>query len=49
VREVAMAYLRGIRHLADSGGDLHKVRSVASLFLSRVDTLIDKRLEDHRR
>ncbi|MEY4598111.1 MAG: hypothetical protein RLZZ445_908 [Pseudomonadota bacterium] len=45
VREVAMAYLRGIRHLADSGGDLHKVRSVASLFLSRVDTLIDKRLE----
>lgn len=45
VREVALAYLRGIQRLADSGGELGKVRSVASLFLSRVDTLIDKRLE----
>jgi len=45
VREVALAYLRGIQRLADSGGDVRKVRSVASLFLSRVDTMIDKRLE----
>jgi transaldolase len=29
----------------DAGGDARKVKSVASLFLSRVDTLIDKRLE----
>lgn len=45
VRDVAQAYLRGITRLAAGGGDLRKVRSVASLFLSRVDTLIDKRLE----
>ncbi len=45
VREVAGAYLRGIQRLDANGGDLRKVRSVASLFLSRVDTLIDKRLE----
>ncbi len=45
VHDVANAYLRGITRYADSGGDPRKVRSVASLFLSRVDTLIDKRLE----
>jgi transaldolase len=45
VRDVAQAYLRGIARLAGSGGDPRKVKSVASLFLSRVDTLIDKRLE----
>jgi len=45
VRDVAQAYRRGIRRLVDTGGDPRKVRSVASLFLSRVDTLIDKRLE----
>jgi transaldolase len=45
VRDVAQAYLRGIQRLAETGGELRKVRSVASVFLSRVDTLIDKRLE----
>jgi len=45
VRDVAHAYLRGIKRLVDGGGDPRKVKSVASLFLSRVDTLIDKRLE----
>jgi transaldolase len=45
VRDVANAYLRGITRLAGNGGELNRVRSVASLFLSRVDTLIDKRLE----
>ena len=45
VHDVAHAYLRGIQRLAANGGDLRKVKSVASLFLSRVDTLIDKRLE----
>lgn len=45
VRDVAQAYLRGIARCVESGGDARKVRSVASLFLSRVDTLIDKRLE----
>ncbi len=45
VRDVAQAYTRGItRHIA-AGGDARRVKSVASLFLSRVDTLIDKKLE----
>jgi transaldolase len=46
VRDVAQAYLRGITRLLEGGGDAGKVKSVASLFLSRVDTLIDKRLSD---
>lgn len=45
VRDVAGAYLRGLARFGDAGGDLHSVKSVASLFLSRVDTLVDKRLD----
>lgn len=45
VRDVAGAYVRGIARLIDAGGDARKVKSVASLFLSRVDALLDKRLE----
>lgn len=45
VRDVAEAYVRGISRLVEAGGDAGKVKSVASLFLSRVDTLVDKRLE----
>ena len=44
-REVAEAYLRGLRRLADAGGDLTTMASVASFFVSRVDTEADKRLE----
>jgi transaldolase len=39
------AYLRGLEHFVESGGDPKKVRSVASFFVSRVDTETDKRLE----
>jgi transaldolase len=39
------AYLSGLEKFAESGGDLSKVRSVASFFVSRVDTEADKRLE----
>lgn len=42
---VAGAYLRGLEALRRAGGSLASVMSVASLFLSRVDTLIDKQLE----
>ena len=45
VRAVSGAYIRGLTRWTASGGDLQKVKSVASLFLSRIDTLIDKRLE----
>lgn len=45
VRAVAGAYIRGLTRWTTNGGDPRKVKSVASLFLSRVDTLIDKRLD----
>lgn len=45
VRDVAEAYVCGIARHVEAGGDASKVKSVASLFLSRVDTLIDKQLE----
>jgi transaldolase len=44
-REVIEAYLSGLEALADSGGDLGEVTSVASFFVSRVDTLVDPRLQ----
>jgi transaldolase len=44
-REVMQAYLRGLERLVASGGDPRKVSSVASFFVSRVDTEADKRLE----
>ena len=45
-REVAEAYIRGLQRLADEGGDLTRVASVASFFVSRVDTEADKRLDE---
>ncbi len=42
---VAQAYLRGLERLVDSGGDPSRVASVASFFVSRVDTEADKRLD----
>ncbi|MDY0050049.1 MAG: transaldolase [Halothiobacillaceae bacterium] len=44
VRAVFDAYIRGLRRLQQAGGDLSVVKCVASLFLSRVDTLVDARL-----
>ena len=42
--EVAEAYLSGLEALAASNGDLSTVHSVASFFVSRVDTEVDRRL-----
>jgi transaldolase/glucose-6-phosphate isomerase len=42
---VAEAYIRGLERLAERGGDLSKVGSVASFFVSRVDTKIDPMLQ----
>lgn len=39
------AYVAGLRQRIAAGGDVRQVRSVASLFLSRVDTLIDSQLD----
>jgi transaldolase len=44
-REVINAYLAGLERAAEVGHDLSKIQSVASFFVSRVDTEIDKRLE----
>jgi transaldolase len=43
---VAEAYVRGIERLVEGGGDPSNVLSVASFFVSRVDTEADKRLEE---
>jgi transaldolase len=45
-RAAAEAYLRGLRRLKEAGGDVSKVASVASFFVSRVDTEADRRLEE---
>jgi len=43
--EVIEAYLAGLETLAANGGDLRTVHSVASFFVSRVDTEVDRRLQ----
>lgn len=42
---VVNAYMDGLEKLAGAGGDPSKVASVASFFVSRVDTIFDKALE----
>ena len=44
-KAVVEAYLRGLERLVASGGDPSKIASVASFFVSRVDSEADKRLE----
>lgn len=43
---VADAYLRGLEQRAAKGEDISQVASVASFFVSRVDTLIDQKLDE---
>lgn len=43
--DAAQAYVRGLQRLRFNGGDLSKVASVASFFVSRVDTEADRRLD----
>jgi transaldolase len=45
-RKVCEAYIRGLERLVDGGGDPSSVASVASFFVSRVDTEVDKRLDE---
>ncbi len=44
--KTAEAYLKGLKRLSAKTADLSKVRSVASVFVSRIDTTIDKMLDD---
>src|SRR5277367_4621010 len=43
---VAEAYIAGLEALSKSGGDVSRVGSVASFFVSRIDTLIDSQIAD---
>jgi transaldolase len=45
-REVVEAYIRGLERLVEAGGDPTRVASVASFFVSRVDTEADRRLDE---
>jgi transaldolase len=44
--EVAEAYVRGVERLVENGGDPSRLASVASFFVSRVDTEADRRLDE---
>ena len=44
--EVAEAYLKGLEKLVAKGGDPSHVASVASFFVSRIDTAVDKQLDE---
>ena len=48
-RQVREAYIAGLEDLARSGGEVSKVASVASFFVSRVDTAVDSLLEERIR
>ncbi len=43
--ESAWAYIRGLEARAEKGEEIHKIASVASFFLSRIDTKIDDQIE----
>jgi transaldolase len=45
-RAVALAYFEGLEARLAAGKPIDKIASVASFFLSRVDTLVDKQLDD---
>jgi len=44
--QVVEAYLSGLEALAAKGGDVSRIASVASFFVSRIDTAVDKLLDD---
>ena len=44
--QVVEAYLSGLEALAAGGGDISRIASVASFFVSRIDTAVDKLLDE---
>ena len=44
--KVVEAYMSGLEAFAAKGGEISRVFSVASVFVSRIDTAVDKRLDD---
>ncbi|WOH79932.1 bifunctional transaldolase/phosoglucose isomerase [Bradyrhizobium sp. BEA-2-5] len=45
-RQVAEAYLKGLEKYVGKGGDPSHVASVASFFVSRIDSVVDKQLDE---
>ena len=45
-QQVADAYISGLTSYATGGGDVSRVKSVASFFISRIDTAVDIAIED---
>ncbi len=43
---VAQAYIAGLERRAKAGGAIDRIGSVASFFVSRVETLVDKKIDD---
>lgn len=44
-RKVVEAYVNGLERAREAGHDIAQIRSVASIFVSRVDTEVDKRID----
>jgi transaldolase/glucose-6-phosphate isomerase len=47
--EVALAYIAGLERRVNAGQDISSIASVASFFISRIDTEVDARLEAKRK
>ncbi|WP_346289218.1 transaldolase [Sphaerothrix gracilis] len=45
-KDAAWAYVRGLEKRAEQGKDISKIASVASFFLSRIDTKVDDRVDE---
>jgi transaldolase/glucose-6-phosphate isomerase len=44
--DVAEGHIAGLEHLKAAGGDVSKAHGVASFFVSRIDTAVDKAIDD---
>jgi transaldolase/glucose-6-phosphate isomerase len=45
-KDVAEAFIAGLEHFKAQGGDVSRVASVASFFVSRIDSQMDKKIDD---
>ncbi len=45
-RDVAHAYVAGLKRRSDAGEDVSRIASVASFFVSRIDSLVDNQIEE---
>ncbi|MGE0475064.1 MAG: bifunctional transaldolase/phosoglucose isomerase [Nitrospirales bacterium] len=45
-KQVAWAYIKGVTKYVAGGGNPNRIASVASFFVSRIDSLVDKKLEE---